>query len=145
MGVVAALSLTLLMGPLLSEFETSEAGRDSKLASAVRNKFGFDSVGALVRQEGKKKVLWVSYLTLKDSKLIDEVQKKEMAEVAKYAISEYQGRDKSSLHHIAITRKERHGSGCWQHVYTNSLELPNPEKGKWIKIPGGKKRPRLLR
>ena len=142
-GMVAVMLLTMMMCFSLQQFETSPAGQDTKLALAVRTKFNFDSVGAVVGREAGKKVLRVAYLTLRDSKFNDAVQKKEATEVATYAIGKYEGRDKGALEEIRITRKERHGTGCWQQTYTTYHSIPNPEKGKWMKPTRGRKVKRL--
>ena len=144
-GMVAVMLLSMMMCFSLQQFEMSPAGRNSKLALSVRNKFEFESVGAVVGREAGKKVLRVAYLTLRDSKFDATAQRQEMTEVANFAIGKYEGRDKGVLDEIRVTRKELHGSGCWQRTYIAYHAIPNPEKGKWIKSPRGRSGRRVRR
>jgi hypothetical protein len=75
-------------------------------------------------------ILRVSYLTRKNSQHDQDVQKKEMTEVADFAAKKYDGKDRETIQEIQVRRTELRGSGCFQRSYHNTFAAAAPADWK---------------
>jgi hypothetical protein len=124
MGIILVSLLAMGMWMTLAMVQETP-GSMRKLSGTLRDRFGFESVGATIRFDGARTLLSVVYETRADSRSNLSVQKAEMRNVAEFAIAKYDGSDKNDLDAIVVTRTETHGNGQ-SHVAHHTE--PNPGK-----------------
>jgi hypothetical protein len=128
LGIVALVLMMVGFLATMTFFADSPAAGRTRLAVNLRDRFGFENVGVLVRQEDGKKVLKISYETFQDSKNDVLRRQQEMKDVAEHAARQIDEKERRQIEEIRVTRTEVHGRGCRQDRQVARETFPNPAR-----------------
>lgn len=126
MGMLTMLALALGMALSLGQFTEVPAVEWVRVSETIAREFKAEQVSTRINLRSSPSVMTVTYSSLIDTKYDLSVQNAEMENVAKYAITNYKGREQTLVDEIQVTRSETHGSGCFKQTYVAHFTLQNP-------------------
>jgi len=137
MGTSTLLLISIAMMLSLTQFQETPSGDWVKISEQISSEFKAKSVAVRINFAMAPGFMKISYVAGIDSKYDLASQNAEMERIARFAISNYKGKDMKYVTEIRVNRTEVHGSGCFQSTYVSNFTLPVPRRQLEVPAPGG--------